>query len=105
MKDSSGTLYVLSNNHVLANESGIDPNGQKIVGLPPGSPIYQPGLLDGGNVATDQIAQLTRWVDLDASNPNNAVDGEIARCSTRATSRMQFSLLDRLRERRLPRSI
>ena len=78
VKDSSGTLYVLSNNHVLANESGIDPNGQKIVGLPPGSPIYQPGLLDGGNVATDQIAQLTRWVDLDASNPNNAVDGAIA---------------------------
>ncbi len=48
------------------------------MGLPPGSPIYQPGLLDGGNVATDQIAQLTRWVDLDASNPNNAVDGAIA---------------------------
>jgi hypothetical protein len=78
VKDSSGTLYVLSNNHVLANESGIDANGQKIVGLPPGSPIHQPGLLDGGNVATDQIAQLTRWIDLDASNPNNAVDGAIA---------------------------
>jgi len=58
-KDSHGT-YVLSNNHVLADE------GQ----LPPGSPIFQPGLLDGGNPNTDQIAKLTRFVPLQANAPN-----------------------------------
>jgi hypothetical protein len=68
-----------SNNHVLANESGIDASGNKVVGLPVGSSIYQPGLLDGGSVTTDQIAELTRWVDLDASDPHNAVDGAIAK--------------------------
>ena len=38
--------FILSNNHVLANENG----------LPVGSPIFQPGLLDGGIPATDQVA-------------------------------------------------
>jgi hypothetical protein len=79
VKDSGGALYLLSNNHVLANESGIDANGNNIVGLPAGSPIFQPGLLDGGNVDADQIAVLTRWVDLHAGQADNAVDGAIAK--------------------------
>jgi hypothetical protein len=79
VKDSAGVKYVLSNNHVLAYESGILANGNTRVGLPPGSPIFQPGLLDGGNAATDQIAELTRWVDLHADNSSTTVDAAIAK--------------------------
>jgi hypothetical protein len=79
VKDAQGQVYILSNNHVLANESGIDANGNTVVGLPVSSPIFQPGLLDGGKVATDKIAELTRWVDVRADQPNNTVDGAIAR--------------------------
>jgi len=65
VKDNKGT-YVLSNNHVLADE------GQ----LATGSPIFQPGLLDGGNPNTDQIAKLTRFVPLQPGA--NKVDCAIA---------------------------
>ena len=51
--------YILSNNHVLADEGR----------LPPGSPIFQPGLLDGGDPDTDQIAELTKTVALDVEGP------------------------------------
>ena len=59
VKDSSGR-YLLSNNHVIAHDNQ----------LPPGSPIFQPGLLDGGDPANDQIARLARFVPLrlDAAN-------------------------------------
>jgi len=59
--------YILSNNHVLADENS----------LPIGSPIFQPGLLDHGNVATDQIARLTRFVPLKTGG-TNVVDAAIA---------------------------
>ena len=65
-KDGNG-IYILSNNHVLADE------GQ----LSPGAPIFQPGLLDGGNPKTNQIAQLTRFVQLQAGI-SNQVDCAIA---------------------------
>ena len=70
VQDGKG-VYILSNNHVLADE------GQ----LPEGSPIFQPGLLDGGHQKTDQIAQLTKFVPL---HPNvlNQVDCAIARVSS-----------------------
>jgi S1-C subfamily serine protease len=74
--DDSGKFYVLSNNHVLANENA----------LPLGSPIFQPGLLDGGEVATDQVASLTRFVTLQTSEPNT-VDCAIAEA-------LQSSLVD-----------
>src|SRR4029077_11457536 len=66
VKDSGG-VYILSNNHVLANE------GQ----LAAGAPIFQPGLLDGGNADTDQIAKLTRFEKLQTDAPNK-VDCAIA---------------------------
>lgn len=69
VKDKNGT-YVLSNNHVLADENR----------LPPGAPIFQPGLLDGGSVNTDQIASLTRFVTLQAQQPNT-VDCAIAKAT------------------------
>ena len=55
VKDTSGKKYILSNNHVIAFESGVDASGVTRVGLPVGSPIYQPGLLDGGT------SPQTRW--------------------------------------------
>jgi S1-C subfamily serine protease len=57
---ADGVSYILSNNHVLANENA----------LPPGTAIFQPGLLDGGNVATDRIATLARFIPLEADKPN-----------------------------------
>jgi hypothetical protein len=66
VKDDNGT-YILSNNHVLADENQ----------LPLGSPIFQPGVLDGGNPKTDQIAQLTRFERL-LPNVSNQVDCAIA---------------------------
>jgi hypothetical protein len=61
------THFILSNNHVLANENS----------LPIGSAIYQPGLLDHGNPATDAIARLSQFVPLSAGTPNR-VDCAIA---------------------------
>jgi len=59
--------YILSNNHVLADEDQ----------LPIGAPIFQPGLLDGGNAATDAIARLSDFKPLATGGPNS-VDCAIA---------------------------
>jgi hypothetical protein len=69
VKDNAGQ-YILSNNHVLADESR----------LPAGAPIFQPGLLDGGNAATDQIAALTRFIPLVPGG--NKVDCAIAKVTS-----------------------
>jgi hypothetical protein len=79
VKDAQGNLYVLSNNHVLANESGVTASGESHVGLPAGSSIFQPGLLDGGRDPDDKIAELTRWIDLHADRTDNSVDCAIAK--------------------------
>jgi hypothetical protein len=65
--------FILSNNHVLADENR----------LPQGSPIFQPGLRDGGNPTTDQIAQLSAFVQLQAGAPN-VIDGAIAEVANNA---------------------
>jgi S1-C subfamily serine protease len=65
---SGKTLYILSNNHVIANEDH----------LPVGSAIYQPGLLDGGDVRGDKIGEFTKAVSLQPNEPNK-VDCAIAR--------------------------
>jgi len=70
VKDRGG-VYVLSNNHVLADENKLSP----------GAPIFQPGLLDGGNPATDQIASLTKFETLQAGKPNT-VDCAIAKAAS-----------------------
>lgn len=66
--DADGKRYILSNNHVLANENA----------LPRGSPIFQPGLLDDGDPSTDQIARLSRFVKIKVSPAANHVDAAIA---------------------------
>ena len=61
--------YVLSNNHVLANS-----NNARI-----GDPILQPGPYDGGTVASDTIARLSRFVPINfAAGSSNYVDAAIA---------------------------
>ncbi|HEX9459578.1 MAG TPA: hypothetical protein VGA84_10565 [Thermoanaerobaculia bacterium] len=64
-------LFVLSNNHVLADENQ----------LPIGSPIFQPGLLDGGNPSSDRIASLSKFVPLTTPAPNT-VDCAIAEAAS-----------------------
>ena len=77
--EAVGTRYILSNNHVLANENG----------LPVGSPIFQPGLLDQGNPQSDRIVALTRIVALQAGHPNS-VDCAIAAIVDPKTVRASF---------------
>jgi hypothetical protein len=67
VKDATG-VCILSNNHVLADENK----------LALGSPIFQPGLLDGGNPATDAIARLAKFIPISATAVNH-VDCAIAR--------------------------
>src|SRR5882757_8829104 len=67
VKDGKNS-YILSNNHVLADQDR----------LPPGSPIFQPGLLDSGHTDSDQIAELTKAVALQVRDPNH-VDCAIAK--------------------------
>jgi hypothetical protein len=64
--DANG-LYVLSNNHVLANS-----NGAAV-----GDPTLQPGTFDGGTAA-DQIGTLFAFKPIDFSGGNNTIDAAIA---------------------------
>lgn len=72
--EADGRWYILSNNHVLANEDR----------LLAGSPVFQPGLLDGGNLQQDEIARVTRSVKLSLVRPNK-VDCAIAEILDRST--------------------
>ncbi len=56
---------LLSNNHVLANEHSIQLPGSSI-----GDDIVQPGIIDGGIVGRDTIAQLARTNELDIMGEN-----------------------------------
>jgi hypothetical protein len=60
--------FILSNNHVLANENA----------LPLGSPIFQPGLLDGGSATKDRIARLKKFVTIKKLPKKNHVDAAMA---------------------------
>ena len=60
--------FILSNNHVLANENA----------LPLNSPIFQPGLLDGGVASTDRVARLKKFIKIRKLPATNHVDAAIA---------------------------
>jgi hypothetical protein len=68
--DAAGAVYILSNNHVLANS-----NAATI-----GDAIYQPGPYDGGTAA-DQVATLFRFKPIDFSGAANQFDAAIAATS------------------------
>ena len=63
----SGKRFILSNNHVLAENGLISLGGR----------IFQPGLLDGGDASTDQVATLTQFIEIKESGTNK-VDCAIA---------------------------
>jgi hypothetical protein len=65
--EADGKHYILSNNHVLANENA----------LPVGSDIFQPGLLDRNTPATSKIAKLSHFIKLKTAG-SNQVDCAIA---------------------------
>src|SRR6266568_4708526 len=66
--DGSGNVYVLSNNHVLANS-----NDASI-----GDPALQPGPYDGGTAPADQIGTLFAFKQIDFSGGDNTIDAAIA---------------------------
>src|SRR5437870_1347138 len=66
--DGSGHVYVLSNNHVLANS-----NDASI-----GDPALQPGPYDGGTAPSDQIGTLFAFKQIDFSGGDNTIDAAIA---------------------------
>jgi hypothetical protein len=66
--DGSGNVFVLSNNHVLANSNEASL----------GDPTLQPGTFDGGT-ASDQIATLAAFQPIVfSSNASNTIDAAIA---------------------------
>jgi hypothetical protein len=67
VRDAQGRVYILSNNHVLANS-----NGATI-----GDPEYQPGPYDGGTSA-DSIATLTDFETINFAGGDNTIDAAIA---------------------------
>lgn len=76
VRDAVGRVYILSNNHVLANSNGANL----------GDPEYQPGPYDGGTAA-DQIATLTDFQMIDfSSTGSNTIDAAIALSDTTVLS-------------------
>ncbi len=49
-----GQLYILSNNHILANSNNASA----------GDPVIQPALHDGGNLSDDEIANLSEFIPI-----------------------------------------
>src|SRR6266536_4296197 len=70
--DGSGNVYVLSNNHVLANSNDASIGDHEL----------QPGAYDGGTDPADQIATLSAFKSIDFSGGNNTFDAAIARSTT-----------------------
>ncbi len=67
VQDGSGNVYMLSNNHILA-----DINSASI-----GDPTLQPGPTDGGSDPGDRIAELADYEPIDFSN-DNVMDAAIS---------------------------
>jgi hypothetical protein len=73
VRDAGSQLFVLSNNHVLANQNDA------VIG----DPMLQPGPYDGGTAA-DQIGTLAAFQTIDFSGGNNTIDAAIARVTNPA---------------------
>lgn len=69
--DATGNVYILSNNHVIANS-----NNASI-----GDPILQPGPYDGGTSA-DSLAWLSDFQAINFSGGSNTMDAGVARTVT-----------------------
>lgn len=86
-----GDVYILSNNHVLANEG----RGAE------GDPILQPGRFDGGKTDRDVLARLDTYVALDPEG-TNVVDAAIAQPFDPEDVTTDILNVGRLRGSRLP---
>jgi hypothetical protein len=75
VRDAASNLFLLSNNHVLANS-----NGAAI-----GDAILQPGPVDGGTAA-DQIGTLAAFKAIDFSGAGNTIDAALATANTTVLS-------------------
>lgn len=67
----NGRLYILSNNHVIANS-----NDAAI-----GDPILQPGPTDGGRDPGDRIGRLSEWVPIQFDNGGGGGGGGGSPCA------------------------
>jgi hypothetical protein len=67
VRDSAGNVYILSNNHVLANSNNASV----------GDPTLQPGPFDGGT-AGDQIGTLADFQTIVMGGSSNTMDAAIA---------------------------
>jgi PKD repeat protein len=65
-------VYILSNNHILANENDA---GE-------GDAALQPGPYDGGTAPDDIIGWLSAWDTIDFNGGDNTIDAAIARSTT-----------------------
>ncbi len=65
----TGTILILSNNHVLANSN----QAKKA------DPVLQPGPYDGGKKTKDILAYLERWIEIQFDRQGNLVDAALAR--------------------------
>jgi len=81
VKDGSGNVYALSNNHVYANQNLAHIN----------DPVLQPGAVDGGSAPTDTIGQLADFAPINFSGGNNQIDAAIALSSTELLQNVTFS--------------
>lgn len=66
VRDRGGCIYLLSNNHVIANQNNAN-NGDN---------ICQPGTYDGGSIEKDSVAKLKKFISI--NEKNNLVDAAIA---------------------------
>ena len=73
---TTGEKLILSNNHVLANESSIQNSRARA-----GDLILQPGVADSADIIANGLGELVRWIDMDEIGEVNAneVDCAVAR--------------------------
>lgn len=76
VKDASGNVYALSNNHVFANSNDATL----------GDPILQPGPYDGGTYPADLLGVLHDFEPIKFDGSNNTMDAAIMRPTTRTLS-------------------
>jgi hypothetical protein len=68
VQTTDGSVRILSNNHVLADENqGVE-----------GDDIVQPGTIDGGVMPGDRVGSLDRFIDLQTGAAANLVDCALA---------------------------
>jgi hypothetical protein len=68
VKNGGGQVFILSNNHVLANS-----NNAAV-----GDAALQPGPFDGGTLANDQVGTLFAFKPINFSGGSNTIDAAIA---------------------------